>query len=173
MTHAERALELDPVSPIISRNLGWALAAAGRTEDAVEQYRETIQLAPGWAPCWYNLAVALLYVGEYAEGLEAWVNYYRLINLDVETARESYEAVIRYRETGEPQTFSEIDASIILAWPYAQTGQPDRAIELFDDYYVGQGAYGLAAIFDVLWFSDLLGDDPRYQALLEEAGITW
>ena len=26
---------------------------------------------------------------------------------------------------------------------------------------------------NVLFTSDPLGDDPRYQALLEEAGITW
>ena len=59
------------------------------------------------------------------------------------------------------------------SWLYAQTGQPDRAIELFDEHYVGQGAYGLAALNNVLFSSDALGDDPRYQALLEEAGITW
>ncbi len=60
-----------------------------------------------------------------------------------------------------------------LVWLYAQTEQPDRAIELLDDYYVAQGVYGLAAFHDVLLFSDALGNDPRYQALLEQAGITW
>ena len=48
----------------------------------------------------------------------------------------------------------------------------DRAIELFE-VYVRQGAYGLAATDHVLYVSDLVRDDPRYQALLEEAGITW
>ncbi len=82
--------------------------------------------------------------------------------------------MIRYRETGETQSFPDFEGGLgFLVWLNAQTGQPDRAIELFDDYYVGQGAYGVAAYFDVLFFSDALGDDPRYQALLEEAGITW
>lgn len=174
VTHAERGLELDPVSQIITQNLGWALWSAGRIEDAIEEYRETIQLAPGWSFGWYQLAVALLYIGDYDEGLEAWVNDWRLTNRDVQVAREVYEAMIRYRETGEPQTFSEFDAGLSgLVWLYAQTGQPDRAIDLFEEYYVGQGAYGMAAFQDVLSFSDALGDDPRYQALLEEAGITW
>ena len=56
---------------------------------------------------------------------------------------------------------------------YVQTGQHGRAIETFEDLYVQPGAYGLAALVHVLHASDLLGDDPRYQALLEEAGITW
>ena len=169
--HSEQALELDPVSQIISQNLGWALWSAGRTDEAVEQYRETTGFAPDWANGWFYLAVALLHVGEYDEGLDAWVNSYRLFNLDVETAREVYGAMTRYRETGEPQSFPDIDGSPgTLIWLYAHTGQPDRAIELFDDYNVGKGAYGLAALFDVLSFSDALGDDPRYQALLEEAG---
>jgi len=172
--HLERALELDPVSVVISQNLGSALWSARRTEDAMEQYRETIQLEPGWASGWFFLAAALLYVGEYAQGLDAWVNLFRVVNLDVQAAREAYEAVIRYSETGEPQTFSEIVAGPAqLVWLYAQTGQPDRAIALFEDYYVGQGVYGLAANHDVMLFSDALGDDPRYQALLERAGITW
>jgi len=174
VSHSERALALDPVSQVISLNVGWALWSAGRTEDAIEQYRETIQLAPGWPVGWFALAVELLYVGEYDEGLEAWVKSYPPLNLDVQAAREAYGAMTRYRATGEPQTFSETGASKgHLVWLYAQTGQPDRAIESFDDYYVGQGAYGLGALVHVLYASDPLGDDPRYQALLEEAGITW
>ncbi|HIF22126.1 MAG TPA: hypothetical protein EYQ27_09525 [Gemmatimonadetes bacterium] len=35
------------------------------------------------------------------------------------------------------------------------------------------GAYGWAGNIHSLPTGDLLGDDPRYQALLEEAGITW
>ncbi len=167
-------MELDPVSQINSRNVGAALAAAGRTDEAVEQYRETTGFAPDWANGWFYLTVALLYVGEYDDGLDAWVNSSRVLNFDVEVAREAYEAMNRYRETGEPQTFPDFERRQDgLVWLHAQTGQPDRAIELFDDYYVGQGAYGLAAFNDVSLWSDLLRDDPRYQALLQQAGITW
>ena len=107
--HTERALELDPVSPIISLSVGWALWSAGRTDEAIKQYRESVGLAPGWGNGWFYLAVALLYVGEYDEGLDAIVNSSRLFNLDVQAAREAYEAVIDYRETGEPQTFPDFE----------------------------------------------------------------
>ena len=60
-----------------------------------------------------------------------------------------------------------------MIWLYAQTGQHGRAIETLEDVYVRPGAYGVAALLHVMYTSDLLGDDPRYQALLEQAGITW
>ena len=124
--HEERAMELDPVSQVNSLILGIGLWLAGRTEEAMEQVRETIELAPGWGNGWRELARVLLEIGEYDEGLEAWVNYARLANLDVQAARDAYEAAINYRQTGEPQTFSDFDLSLLrLIWLYSQTGQPD------------------------------------------------
>ena len=81
--------------------------------------------------------------------------------------------MIRYSETGEPQTFSGVPLRALpLIWLYAHSGQPDRAIELFEDY-VRQGAYGWSAATHARSSSDRVRDDPRYQALLEQAGITW
>ena len=171
--HAERALELDPVSPVISRLVGHALATAGRTEEATEQYRTTTELDPNRSPAWRDLSRQLLEIGEYDEGIEAYVNAWQLRNRDVQVARSQYEEMIRYRETGEPQTFSDVDRGYRAIWAYALSGQHGRTITFFEDYLVRPGAYGLAAIVHVEYVSDLLGDDPRYQALLDEAGITW
>ena len=173
--HTGRAMELDPVSPVISRSVGQALNAADRREAATEQYRKTIELAPNWSPAWVSLSLELLEIGRYDEGLEAWVNGSRLANIDVDVARDAYEAMIRYRETGEPQTLRYSNGDPGTLWPYALSlsGQRDRAIEVFEDYLVRPGAYGLAALLHAAYTSDLLGDDPRYQALLAQAGITW
>ena len=173
--HGERALELDPFSPVISRRVSRTLWTVGRTEEAIEQFRETIKLDPTWPPTRFSLSQKLLEIGRYDEGREAWVNAGRLYNVDVDVdvAREAYEAVIRYRGTGDPQVFPDIDVNpTVVHWLYAQTGQSDRAIELFEDL-VEPGAYGFLALYHVEYASDLLGGDPRYQALLEEAGITW
>ncbi len=173
--HGERALELDPVSPVISRRVGRNLWLAGRTEEAIQQFRETIELDPTWPPTWFSLSQKLLEIGRDAEGLEAWVEAVRLYNFDVDAdvAREAYEAAIRYRGTGDPQVFPDIDANpAVVLWLYSQTGQPDRAIELFENL-VGQGAYGFAAVYHLNYTSDIVRDDPRYQTLLVQAGITW
>ncbi len=95
----------------------------------------------------------------------------RLTNGDIQRASDEYQAMIRYRETGEPQTLSGFNAGWRLN---VQTGHPDRAIELLESDDFRMGAYGSAARTHVLQhLADFLGDDPRYQALLEEAGITW
>jgi hypothetical protein len=106
---------------------------------------------------------------------------HRLTDRDIDVARidvwrEVYKAMIDYRETGEPQTFPDFEGSQVdygVMWAYALSGQPDRAIEIFENTRIRPGAYGLAAMVDAQASSDLLGGDLRYQALLAEAGITW
>ena len=170
---AQRALELDPVSRVISLVSGTVFLFGGRMEEAIEQLRETIGLAPEWSNAWFSLGHALLIEGRYDEGLEAWLNSARLENLDVTIPTAAYQAMVRYRETGKPQTFPDHDENprgqIVM---YAESGQPDRAIELFEAV-VRSGAYGWAGNTHSLPTGDLLSGDPRYQALLEEAGITW
>ena len=81
--------------------------------------------------------------------------------------------MIRYHETGESRTFADVPGRpLALIWMYALSGQLDRSVELFADL-VRPGAYGWAAHTHVRFTSGLLGDHSRYQALLEEAGITW
>ena len=172
--HTSRAVELDPVSPAVSRTLGQAFFAAGRTEEAVEQMRKTTELAPGAWYEWSELTRGLTEAGEYDEGLEAWDNYVRTSGVDPIAAREAYQAVTRYSRSGEPQEVSHFDANVnTLVWLYAHTGQLDRATELIQDYHVRPGGKGHAAQAHVLWASEELRDDPSYQVLLEEAGITW
>ena len=172
--HAERALELDPVARIISRNLGRSLWAAGRIDEAIEQHRETTALAPEWQGGWFDLSAALLEVGEYEEGQEAFGRYLEIANVDVQAARDAYEAAIRYHQTGHLQTFSDFEwGRRALIWLYTETGQSERLLPLLEEM-VRAGNYGPAASLDARSpHSDLLRDDPRYQALLEEAGITW
>ena len=173
VAHARRAMELDPVSRVISRNLARTMWVAGQTEEAIEQMRETVQLTPGWSSASFELAAALLEIEEYDEGLKVWVDFARLAGVDAQAGREAYEAAVRYRETGEPQTLPDLEVNLrTLIWVNVQSGQFDRAIELLEDY-VETGAYGWAAYSHVLWTGDRLGGDPRYPALIEKAGITW
>jgi tetratricopeptide (TPR) repeat protein len=44
--HMRRARELDPLSIVINRNLGYVLYCARRTEEAIAQLRTTLDLDP-------------------------------------------------------------------------------------------------------------------------------
>ena len=92
----------------------------------------------------------------------------RLAGDDPAIARERIEAAARYAETGEAQSLSSPASP---DW-YAGTGQRERALAAMGAL-VRAGSYFGAATQDALGTRDLLGDDTRYQALLEEAGITW
>ena len=166
----------DPVSPVISNQLWWALFVAKRYEEAVEQGRSIVELDPSWPLGWRELADALFAVGEYEEALEARLTRARLMGLDTAVVRGYHEAMIRYTQTGEPQSLSlpaDFALPLLDLIPiYAATGQRDRAFEAFENL-VQSKRFDWAAGLDADWTRDLLGDDRRYQALLEEAGITW
>jgi len=173
VVHAEQAFELDPVSKIIAVELGRALIIAGRVDEAIERFSEATELDPNWWPGWSELALSRARVGDYPAGREAWEQFVRSYGLEPEGARAAFQALVTHYQTGEVQTFPELDVEwFTLFTLYAGTGQLDRANDTLENL-LQQGAYHFVAALHARQTSDALRDDPRYQALLEEAGITW
>ena len=173
--HGRMSRGVDPISRIAAVELYGTFIAAGRTEEAIEEAREATRLAPDWPDGWFNLADALARSGESEAAMDAWLQAQRLALVeDLRGAETAFRAVISYRQTGELQTVPEYDADRnTLVFLGINAGQPESAIELIESF-VGPGAYGRAAQNHVRSrLGDLVGDDPRYQPLLEEAGITW
>ncbi|RKY03564.1 hypothetical protein DRP77_05825, partial [Candidatus Poribacteria bacterium] len=50
-------------------NLGIALYKLGRYEEAVERFKEVVELAPWWDDAHYNLAMTLLKLGRREEAI--------------------------------------------------------------------------------------------------------
>ena len=67
--------------------------------------RQTIELDRSWPRGCRDLATALLEAGAYDEALEALLNWARLSGADSVLTVELVEAVARYAETGEVQSF--------------------------------------------------------------------
>lgn len=65
----QRCLQVNPV-PAVYSNLGIALAHMGRMDDAVHSYAKALELEPGNTHVEFNLAVALLRAGEYAQAAD-------------------------------------------------------------------------------------------------------
>jgi len=75
---AEQAVALHAHDPGVHLLLGQVHLAAGRASDAVEELRRTIRLDPLLAPAHRMLAFALVGIGRFAEGVEAWDRWERL-----------------------------------------------------------------------------------------------
>jgi TolB-like protein/Tfp pilus assembly protein PilF/tRNA A-37 threonylcarbamoyl transferase component Bud32 len=65
----KRAQALDALSPIVNTNLGWCLLYAGRTEEAVAQFRTTIEIDPNDAAARWGLGAALTSLHQYGDAV--------------------------------------------------------------------------------------------------------
>jgi len=64
-----RAVELDPLSPIIIRDLGAAYYHARRYQEAIKQYRKALELAPEFAPAHGFLGTAYSALGDHEQAI--------------------------------------------------------------------------------------------------------
>ncbi len=66
-------------------NLGNALKDAGRFEDAIQQYEQSLQLRPAYATSHYNLGIALAHLGRMQEAVEQYQQALKLKPDDADT----------------------------------------------------------------------------------------
>jgi len=64
IAEGKRAVELDPLSPVINADLGVTLYLARRYDDAMEQLRKTLAIDPTFFYAHYNLGIALQLKGD-------------------------------------------------------------------------------------------------------------
>jgi Tfp pilus assembly protein PilF len=63
------ALSLDPLSPIINTNYGWARMAAHHYDESLAQFQKTIQRDPNFGPAHFKLSHLLSSMGRYADAV--------------------------------------------------------------------------------------------------------
>jgi len=171
---AEYVVARDPVNSIDHANLGVYRLYARRLDEAIESYRTTLKLSPGFISAHYAIGVALLLKGKPSEALAAFE----------QEADEEYRvkgsALAQY-ELG--RTVEHAEAFTILRerwgndWPmevahvYAWTGDADSAFEwLRKDLESGHGQGWAESVLDPLL--ENLHNDQRWQPLLAEAGVS-
>ncbi len=104
IAEAKRAIELDPLSPIINADLGQNLYAARRYDEAIAQLRKTLEIDPTFYYAHYNLGMALQRKG------------------DVPAAIAEY--------TKAQQLSDDLFIPVLLASAKAQSGDKDAAIQM-------------------------------------------
>ena len=104
IAEGKRAIELDPLSPIINADLGQNLYGARRYDEAIAQLRKTLEIDPTFYYAHYNLGMALQRKG------------------DVPAAIAEY--------TKAQQLSDDLFVQVLLAAAKAQSGDKDAAIQM-------------------------------------------
>ena len=172
-----RSQELDPLSPLITANVGQILYYARRYDEAIEECRKALELDPNYAMAHIHLGQAYIQKGMHAEAVAELEKAIALSERNPE-----FVAVLgyAYAAAGEPEqaqkVITELDElskhryvpSYSVAEIYAELGRKDEAFAWLERAYAERSP----AIVNLKVEPTLnsLRSDPRYFDLLRRAG---
>ncbi|MCX6618944.1 MAG: tetratricopeptide repeat protein, partial [Acidobacteria bacterium] len=174
ITQAERALELDPLSLIINRDLGRVYQHARQYDRAISQYRKTLELEPNFPGVHHRLG--LVYLGklmfdeavrqfgqESFTGIQDWDNQASIAYAQMGLGNKSEAAKIveKLKRSSERQYVP----AYVLAVACTGLGETDKAIKWLEKAFAerSRSLVGIKVDFRL----DPLRSDPRFQDLLK------
>jgi len=183
----QRALDLDPLSLTVNRGLGEALYYARRYDEAIAQFRHTLEMAPGHSFLRAQLANVYLTNGQPEEALRE-----RRAIYGIEREREARELAAAFEEAGEAgmlrwyirRELARTDATgpegratggggsgraWWLTMLHARLGETDEAFRWLDE--AARGRRGAVYFVKIEPWLDGLRSDPRYQEILERMNL--
>jgi TolB-like protein/DNA-binding winged helix-turn-helix (wHTH) protein/Flp pilus assembly protein TadD len=141
LAESNRALELDPVSPIINLHLGWHYLYTKQHDRALEQLGKTLELDPNYALAHWYLGLAYEQKKMYADALREMGKAKDLLpgNLAVESDIGHVYAVLGDKAAAEriiaglkEESAQRYVNQYELALIYVGLGQKDEAFKLLD-----------------------------------------
>ncbi|MCI0612686.1 hypothetical protein L0244_06825, partial [bacterium] len=129
MTMIRRAQELDPLSLIITENVGWQLYSYEKYDEAVRQFQKTLELDPSFVPAIRDMGLVFLQMKMYPQ------------------AEKQFQKAIQLSDNP--------DGKGALAMLYAFSGKKDQAHTLLDELLKRENKryvspYLIAQIYSVL-----------------------
>ncbi len=171
------AEELDPLSPVISTDVGANLTKARRFDEAIAQFNRTLTLDPNFYYARYALATAYHAKGNYAEAIaeyrkalalndDPWVK--ALLARSLAKSGQRGEAI---KMLGELQSEAEhrYVPSAGLAVVFGALGEKDKAFVWLEKDVTERTPR--PPVFSVNPVFDDLRDDPRFQDLLHRIAL--
>jgi tetratricopeptide (TPR) repeat protein len=173
IAEVNRALALDPVSPIISTTLGAVYRMARRYDEAIAQLRETVEMYPDfyWAHRW--LGVSLELKGATGEAIAEYRKAFELSDDPVVLALLAHAEVNVGKQNEARQILSQLTeeakARYVPAYAFAviqlALGEKDQALD-----WLEKGARDHDGLYSTLFkvdpYLDRLRGDPRFEALV-------
>ncbi len=172
-----RAEELDPLSPIISMNIGSTLVYARRYDEAVVQLNRTLSLDPNFSHAHFILGWAFHYKGMYAEAI---AEYRRSIDLAYDPMSKAFLALSLQKQGRRAEVAKLLDElkqeserryvpRYALALAYIALNEKEDAFVWLEKEIEARGSWSSA--YAVAPELDELRDDPRFKAMLKRMNL--
>jgi len=178
LAESNRALELDPLSPIMSVHLGWLDYYLRQYERAIEQLNKTLELDPNYGLAHWYIGLVKEQQGRYAEALDALARAEGLLkgNLVVQSdrahalavskrTREAEEALRNLLALAPSRYVNPVEVALI----HVGLGHPNEAFRWLDRAYTERS--DLLVYLDVDPRLDPIRSDPRFAALVRRVGL--
>jgi TolB-like protein/Flp pilus assembly protein TadD len=178
LAEAKRALDLDPVSPVINHSVAEQLYLARRFDEAIEQCRKTLEMDPSFPLTYSLLGRAYLAKGMYGESLVELEKYLALSPRN--PAALAGLAYAHARSGERNRALGVLDelralskqrhvASYLFAIVYAGLGEKDQAFAWLEKAYEERDGSLPMLKVNPTW--DPLRSDPRFADLARRVGI--
>jgi len=173
IAEAQRALDLDPLSPNTRLNRLFTLYLARRYDEVLDQARETIEIDPGYAGVHYYLGLIYERQGRLDEAIAAFRNVSPMTRSGPTTlAALGYVCAVAGRRSEALEILERVEqwsahqytSSYDLALLYLALGDPDRAFARFSQAYEEHSSF--LPFLNIDARLDGVRTDARYQALL-------
>ena len=172
---AQRARELDPLSPSINTDLGWVYYLARRYDDAIGAYRSTLARDPGFTLAHFDLALAYSAenrdadaVAEMQKASDRGSDYLAGMGYVLGRAGRR-DAALRELSQLRDLARARYVPPYHFAWIYTGLGDRDRAIAELEQVYREHTQH--VVDFKTVPMFDPLRSDPRYADLVRRVGL--
>jgi len=172
----QRALEIDPLSPMLTVDLGFPGFFSGHPEETVKQCEKALEMKPGYIYARNLLGAAYWRQGRITEALDmGWPSPFqpeRSRRAKEVYERAGVEAMLRWLIKDSQQRNPTGDffsrSSEIAKW-YLELGDKEKALIWFEKAYQERDPWLPMDVAHA--FSDPLHSDPRFQDLLRRIGL--
>jgi TolB-like protein/Tfp pilus assembly protein PilF len=176
MAEAKKALELDPMSPVINVNLGYAYESIGKLDTAEQHARKALDIDPTFLIGFALLALVAVDRGSYGEAIDLIEKMASMYPAGLKAIRIGMACV--YAKAGNlekaKQIFDETAAvpgkdqvnALGLARYHAVIGDKDRAFDMLNRAFENHDTE-LCTLGAEPWLRDL-ATDPRFTELLKK-----